>query len=277
MARQLSRDELELIRKRVALWDIEPNSSNITSIIKGDKMSMHCIITYLNHTGRVDDGKKSSFVAVTYEEFESDDTKQKLAKRWDQLSGIAVVQLINKKHYQSAFFRPGKMREPIIVYDSRKVYNESERVDLSGEKCSELNTSDHWTKQVKNKRDVPKVRRLVTLLNRVAKTADEIKIMSGSVLCSGDDGGGGHRFADRKWKILRSFVSQTDDISCGVLTCLFLESMMNGFDVSGVGKDIEPSFLQEYRWIIAGKCCDSKEINFHRKKGSGEIIDLIDN
>ena len=249
----------------------EYRTLGISNIISGKKLEISNITNYLNYIGR-SDGRKNTFVAMSLTDFESQYKKEELAERWNRLSGVAVVQCISNTHFHSVFFTPGKMREPIIGYDSRKVYS-SERVDLSGEKCSQLNDKNKWTTQVNTERNQQSVELLVTFISRVAKTADEIRRMSGSALCNGG-------YIDRGWKILRSFVSQTDDKSCGVLACLFLECMKNDIDVNGVKEDVSTESLQEYRWEIASKCCKYRIEDYYRRGGhtgiGGNIIDLID-
>ena len=80
-----------------------------------------------------------------------------------------------------------------------------------------------------------------------------------------------------EWKILRSFVSQTDDKSCGVLTCLFIDCMRKGFNVSGVKKNIDSTQLSKYRWWIGRTLMLFKNEDYveNEKRGPVEVIDLF--
>ncbi len=121
-----------------------------------------------------------------------------------------------------------------------------------GERCSDLN-NEGWKQIVKDVSEQQSYsRRLIAFMNRVAKMVDEIRGMSNSA-----SGISSIRpFSERGWKVLRSFVSQTDDTPSGVLTCLFLECMRYGMSINEVGKDADVESLEEYRWQIAHRCCN---------------------
>ena len=270
LLRQLSDEEKDKI-KQAGNMPKYNQTLYISNIIGGDRLNIRSITCYLNYVGNRDK-RKVTFLAVTLEEFENE--KDKLSRRWEKLSGVAVVKCINNTTFQSVYFSPGKADMPIIGYDSKKMYGASSRFDLSGEKCSRIGDWNSWTTKVFDEREKESLNLLVTFISRVARTVGEIKRMSMSDSMLAKRG-----TRDRGWKIIRTFVSQEDDKSSGVLTCLFLECMKRKINVSGVEKEISPQLLEEYRWGIANKCYKYMKEDYVEKgrcaSDSGNIIEII--
>ena len=263
----------------------------IPNIIGGRVLCKTTILNYLNYENFVGDCDKKipiNFVAVDIDMFEDDGNREWFVKHWDKLGGVAIVQWV-RKHFVSVFFSPLRENTPIFGYDSRRFWGGSDPVDLSGEKCSTIDvgcsntTTVRPTKRQKKKRDreQERIKLLADLIKRVSITERKIKRESAS---SGmkkyyekkdekDEG-----WDERGWEIIRTFVSQVDDTSCGVLTCLFLECMIKGYQVRGVKVEIETAALEEYRWGIAKKCYEMR-IKDHagcRRIGGLKIVDGVD-
>ena len=145
---------------------------HLSDVISGGKLSIHSITSYLNYVGDRDKRSANRFIAVTPEEFETS-RREWISKRWDRLSGVAVVQCINNKHFQSVYIFPGRTILPIVGYDSKSIKNETRRTDFSGEDCSTIKDGKSWTTVVDEK-EQRSVTRLVELISRVAETVVEL-------------------------------------------------------------------------------------------------------
>jgi len=248
--------------------DLNKRGASMGQIInKNEKLLIHHIIISTNYSGN--DRRKSTFKVYTMQEFmNSKCTMQKIINQWDKLSGIAVVECINNRHYQSVVFRPSRMREPLIGYNSRKIYNAYPTTDLMGKACSELGNNE-WRQYVEgDKREQERLAQLIKFMDRVTKRADEIRDNSKPT-----KGIAAIRpISDRNWKVLRTFVTQTDDISCGILTCLFLDCMKNETTMAS-GRELAGAELEEYRWHIANQCFQHYKYDYD-KQNNGETIDL---
>ena len=135
----LCEDEKSTIRESIDNLE-DKRGSKIKNIIEGDKLWIQHIITSSNYLGS-NDLRTRNFLSISINELETNNhhhTKERIAKQWDTLKGVAVVECISNTHYHSVFLQPGKMREPIIGYDSKKNYSSS-RDDVIGDACSDLN------------------------------------------------------------------------------------------------------------------------------------------
>jgi hypothetical protein len=237
LAIQLTDDDKDELEEKGNMRSYKPY---IQYIIHGKKMHMEGIITYLNFVGDRDKRKTNTFKAMTLDEFESEYyRKNNLFERWEKLSGIAIVQNVRNRHFLSVFISsPNKKDGKIVGYDSKKNYNDS-RDDLSGETCSTIRDDAVG---------------IEALIKRVARTAGEIKRENTSPILRAQYDEMGKQWDDWGWEIIRSFVSQEDAVSCGVLTCLFLECMKYGYKFRGAKRSINKEMLEEYRWGIAKTC-----------------------
>ena len=252
----------------------------LSNVINGGWLHINCITCYLNYTGGGDKRKTNTFIALTLNEFVTEKRKW-LKQHWTKLKGVAIVECIDNTHFHSVYLVPMKHNLPIIGYDSKSIYDKDRRSDLFGDDWNKIKDGSTWdwnkitegstwTPELK-KREQQSVSRLVSLISSVAEIAVELNrgCMSEAYF--------NERGIKRPWKILRSFVSQKDYTSCGVLTCLFLESMRGGYNISGVKKDIHSAELEEYRWTIGKKLFQYRNEDYTTKRGKREkVVDVID-
>ena len=65
---------------------------NIPNIIKGKRMYTETILNYLNCVGDRDRRIPINFIAMTVDQFESENNRDYLVRHWKQLAGVGCIQ-----------------------------------------------------------------------------------------------------------------------------------------------------------------------------------------